>query len=63
MTFVDDVAISAAERVARAAGPRAGLVAFRAIVDGSAAPGLRGRALAGARRNGTDSDFYCRSDA
>ena len=28
MTFIDDVAISAAERVARAAGPRAGLVAF-----------------------------------
>ncbi|HEY8073351.1 MAG TPA: hypothetical protein VIF62_04565, partial [Labilithrix sp.] len=50
MGLVDDVAIAAAERVERAGGARAGLFAWRKLVDGSQSAELRARGVLGAWR-------------
>jgi tetratricopeptide (TPR) repeat protein len=50
VNLVDAMALAAAERVERAAGAKAGLVAYRALAANVAAMGPRGRAVLGALR-------------
>lgn len=50
MNLIDSMALAAAERVERAAGPKAGLVAYRALATNVANLEPRGRAILGALR-------------